>query len=86
MMKSYCQDEESDQDSETLKDEDIPAPSGPEEEWWETGVGPVGLVLQILDWFQTKKSNFPHLFSDQPSKIHTHFQTWPLGKNYVIIT
>ena len=35
MMKSDCQDEESDQDSETLKDEDIPPPSGPEEEWWE---------------------------------------------------
>lgn len=33
MMKSNCQDEESHQDSDTLKDEDIPPPSGPEEEW-----------------------------------------------------
>ena len=23
---------------------------------------------------------------DQKSKIHTRFQTWPLGRNYVIIT
>ena len=38
------------------------------------------------DLFQTKNCNFPHLFSDQSSKIHTHFQTWPLGRNYVIIT
>lgn len=36
MMKSNCQDEESHQDSDTLKDEDIPPPSGPEEEWLET--------------------------------------------------
>ena len=38
------------------------------------------------DLFQTKNCNFPHLFSDQSSKIHAHFQTWPLGRNYVIIT
>ena len=43
-------------------------------------------VLQILTWFQTKKCIFPHPFSDQTSKIHTRFQTWPLGRNYVIIT
>ena len=43
-------------------------------------------VLQILALFQTKKCNFPHPFSDQTSKIHTHFQTGPLGRNYVIIT
>ena len=24
-------------------------------------------------------------FSDHTSKIHTRFQTWPLGRNYVII-
>ena len=29
-----------------------------------------------------QKSNFPHLFSNQNSKIHTRFQTWPLGRNY----
>ena len=36
--------------------------------------------------FQTKKCNFPQPFSDQTSKIHTRFQTWPLRRNYVIIT
>ena len=43
-------------------------------------------ILQILTLFQTKKCNFPHPFSDQTSKIHTRFQTWPLDRNYVIIT
>ena len=45
-------------------------------------------VPQILIRFQTKKKkcNFPHPFSDWTSKIHTRFQTWPLGRNYVIIT
>ena len=43
-------------------------------------------VLQILTRFQTKKCHFPHPFSDQTSKIHTRLQTWPLGRNYVIIT
>ena len=33
-----------------------------------------------------QKCNFPHPFSDQTSKIHTRFQIWPLGRNYVIIT
>ena len=33
-----------------------------------------------------RKCYFPHPFSDQTSKIHTRFQTWPLGRNYVIIT
>ena len=32
------------------------------------------------------KNNFPHPFSGQTSKIHTCFQTWPLGRNYVIVT
>ena len=39
-----------------------------------------------LTLFQTKRCHFPHLFSDQTSKIHTRFQTLPLGRNYVIIT
>ena len=39
-----------------------------------------------LTLFQTKKYHFPYLFSDQTSKIHTRFQTLPLGRNYVIIT
>ena len=53
---------------------------------WEFLVGECRSVLQILTRFQTKKCNFPYPFSDQTSKIHTRFQTWPLGRNYVIIT
>ena len=53
---------------------------------WEFLVGVCRPVPQILTRFQTKKCNFPHHFSDQTSKIHTGFQTWPLGRNYVIIT
>ena len=53
---------------------------------WEFLVGVCRLVLQILTRFQTKKCNFPYPFSDLNSKIHTLFQTWPLGRNYVIIT
>ena len=49
-------------------------------------VGVCRPVLQILPLFQTKKCNFPHPFSDQTSKIHTRFQTWPFGRNYIIIT
>ena len=43
-------------------------------------------VLQILTLFQTKKCYFQHPFSDQTSKIQTRFQTWPVGRIYVIIT
>ena len=43
-------------------------------------------VLQILTLFQTRKCHFPHPLSDQTHKIHTRFQTWPFGRNYVIIT
>ena len=53
---------------------------------WELLVGVCCLVLQILTRFQTKKCSFPHPLSDQTSKIHTRFQAWPLGRNYVIIT
>ena len=53
---------------------------------WEFLVGVCRPVLQILTLFQTKKCNFPHPFLDQTSKIHTRFQTCPLGRNYVIIT
>ena len=48
---------------------------------WEFLVGVCRLVLQILTLSQTKKCHFPDPFSDQ-----TSFQTWPLGRNYVIIT
>ena len=67
----------------------------------EEGCGSVlggrGVLLGILSWGVPpgspnsdpcipKKCHFPHLFSDQSSKIHTRFQNWPLGRNYVIIT
>ena len=41
---------------------------------------------QNPDPISDQKCNFPHPFSDQTSKIHTRFQIWPLGRNYVIIT
>ena len=53
---------------------------------WEFLVGGCRPVPQIPTQFQTKKCNFPHPFSEQTFKIHTRFQTWPLGRNYVIIT
>ena len=53
---------------------------------WELLVGVCRAVPQILTLFQTKKCYFSHPFSDQTSKIHTRFQIWPLGRNYVIIT
>ena len=43
-------------------------------------------VLQILTLYQTKICHFLHPFSGQTSKIHARFQTWSLGRNYVIIT
>ena len=52
---------------------------------WEFLVGVCRLVFQILTLFHTKKCNLPDPFSDQTSKIHTCFQTWPLGRNYVVI-
>ena len=64
----------------------------PDEGWgvrysWEFLVGVYRPVLQILTLFQTKKCHFPKPeFSEQTSKIHTRFQTWPLRKNYVIVT
>ena len=48
---------------------------------WEFLVRVCYPVLQILTLFQTKKCNFPHPFSDQTSKIHIRFHTWPLGRN-----
>ena len=48
---------------------------------WEFLLGVCRPVLQMLTQFQTKKFNFPHPFSDQTSKIHTRFETWPLGRN-----
>ena len=52
----------------------------------ENPLGVFRPVLQILTLFQTKKCHFPRLLSDLASKIHTRFQTWPLSRNYVIIT
>ena len=47
-----------------------------------------GVLPSSPTLFQTKKCHFPHPFSDQTSKIHTCFQSWPnsKGRNYVIIT
>ena len=53
---------------------------------WEFLVVVCHPVLQIPTLFQTEKCHFPHPFLDQTSKIHIRFQTWPLGRYYVIIT
>ena len=45
--------------------------------YWEFLVGVWCPVLRILTLLQTKKCHFPHPFSDQISKVHTHFPTWP---------
>ena len=55
-----------------------PAPDPQRGYFWEfLLMGVCHLVLQILILFQTKKWHFPQPFSDQISRIHTHFQTWP---------
>ena len=66
--------------------EDQPLQRKPGGYSWEFLVGVCCRVLQILPRIQTKNYNYPHPFSDQTSKIHTRFQTWPLGRNYFIIT
>ena len=66
--------------------EDQPLQRKPGGYSWEFLVGVCRRVLQILPRIQTKNYNYPHPFSDQTSKIHTRFQTWPLGRNYFIIT
>ena len=66
--------------------EDQPLQRKPGGYSWEFVVGVCRRVLQILPRIQTKNYNYPHPFSDQTSKIHTRFQTWPLGRNYFIIT
>ena len=49
-----------------------------------------GVLLGILGGGVPPGSQNPdlisHPFSDQISKIYTHFETWVLGRNYVIIT
>ena len=52
------------------------------------GGGGGGVLLGILDPdpISDQKCHFPPPFSDRTSKIHTRFQTRPLGRNYVIIT
>ena len=56
--------------------------STPGNSWW----GCAARFSKSWPDFRPKKCNSPHSFSDQTSKIHTRFQTWPLGRNYVIIT
>ena len=45
---------------------------------------PGWVLLGILGGGQ--KCHFRLTFLDQTTKIHTYFQTWPVGRNYVIIT
>ena len=52
---------------------------------WEFLVGMFRPVPQIQTLFQTKKCHFTNPFPYQTSKIHTRFQIWPSGMNYVII-
>ena len=54
----------------------------PGNSWW----GCAARFFKSWPYFRPKTCRFPHLFSDKTSKIHTRFQTWPLGTNYVIIT
>ena len=54
----------------------------PGNSWW----GFAARFFKSWPYFRPKTCHFPHLFSDKTSKIHTRFQTWPLGTNYVIIT
>ena len=62
-------------------------PPPPRGGWPGAWVGGGGRpVIQILTLFQIKNCHFPHPCSDQTSKIHTCFQTWPLDRNYVIIS
>ena len=49
--------------------------------FWEFLVGVCRPVVHILTLFQTKKMSFSTPVSDQISKIHTRFQTWPLRRN-----
>ena len=66
---------------------DDPTPGGGGEGYsWEFLVGMFRPLPQIQTLFQTKKCHFTNPFSYQTSKIHTRFQIWPLGMNYVIIT
>ena len=54
----------------------------PGNSWW----GSATRFFKSSPDFRPKKCNFPHPFSDKTSKIHTRFQIWPLGRNYVMIT
>ena len=38
------------------------------------------------DSISDQKCHFPHRFLDMSVKFHTRFQTWPLGRNHVILT
>ena len=47
---------------------------------------PVLQILTLFDLFRPKNVIFHSRFHTRPLKIHTRFQTWPLGRNYLIIT
>ena len=60
-------------------------------QWGRGGVlrGILGGGVVRVSWlglvgFRPKNVIFPHSFSDLVSKIHTRFQTWPLGTNVII--
>ena len=44
-----------------------------ENSWWGCGAR----FSESWRYCRTKKCHFPHPFSDQISKIHTHLETWP---------
>ena len=63
----------------------IPGEGGggtPGNSWW----GCAALFSKSRLDFRVKSVIFARPFSDQTSKMHTRFQTWLLGGNYVIIT
>ena len=50
-----------------------PEEDTPGNSWW----GCASRFSKSWPYFRPKKCYFPHPFSDQISKVHTHFQTWP---------
>ena len=44
----------------------------------------LGGLYRLVLYFRAKNVIFLNPFLGLTSKIHTRFQTWPLGKNYVI--
>ena len=68
-----------------MEDDPTPGGGGGGGYSFEFLVGVFRPVPQTQTLFQTKKCHFTNPFSYQTSKIHSRFQIWPLGMNYVII-